>query len=167
MSENDVTTREKRPKSLKVLCILTFISTGLSLVVGLMSLASGPMSSKEIKKEISKAKNDVRVMKRSGAHYLAEYGEYNIRLTKDTNKNHFKVVSISMVLALIGLYAALTMWRGAKLGFHIYIIYNILGISSMYLYTSIANIHSLNIIVGVMVSLVFILLYSKNLKWMR
>jgi|GEM_PF-6211965 len=38
----------KRPRGLQILCILTFISTGLGLLSGIGRLVSGPMSTEAI-----------------------------------------------------------------------------------------------------------------------
>lgn len=158
---------QKRPNFLKVLCILTFISTGLSLVFSLLSLSSGRLPAAEMLREKAQLLKMSSTLENEGSNYLAEVMEYSIRLSKDANDNHHLVIFVSIVLALIGLFAAVTMWKGFKIGFHLYILYSILGILSVYTYSSVANVHSFNVYTGVLISTIFILMYSRNLKWMR
>lgn len=170
MTELDYTTEEprgKRPAFLLVLCILTFITTGIEFLLNLLKLASGPFTQGEMRKQMVQFATEVENARQAGASGIAEFMETYMRLFKQTNDNHYLAVGISMVVCVVGAYAAFRMLRGEKVGFHFYIIYSILSIVSIYAYASIGNVPTIYIIFGVVLSLIFILLYSRNLKWMR
>lgn len=90
MEEQNVQTTNERPVFLTVLCILTFIGSGLGLLFGLIGLvAAGAID--------------------SFAQYLPVPVESGI----------FKSIIVLVMLAA-SLYGAIQMWNLKKLGFYIY-----------------------------------------------
>lgn len=166
--ENELTQQEeKRPTFLVVLCILTFINTGLNILTSLVQLISGPTSEEQLlqeKVELTKAANE---MKDTGMDALANMMEQLQAMTADIQANFYVAMTVALVAPLIGLFGALKMWKGEKLGFHLYIIYNLIAVGGIYLYVSPQNIPSLSIIFGLLLSGVFIFMYSRNLNWMN
>ena len=159
--------REKRPVFLKVLCILTFISTGGSILMSMMRLSVGPFTYEEVLEQKAGMQEAITDFDKMGADFWVDYMQSVMRFSVQANDNHNLVMFLALLVASVGFIGALMMWRGQKIGFHLYIVYNIIGIASVYLYASMANIHSLNTIISVLFALLFILMYSRNLKWMR
>lgn len=166
--ENELTQQEeKRPTFLVVLCILTFINTGLNILTSLVQLISGPTSEEQLlqeKVELTKAANE---MKDTGMDALANMMEQLQAMTADIQANFYIAMTVALVAPLIGLFGALKMWKGEKLGFHLYIIYNLIAVGGIYLYVSPQNIPSLSIIFGLLLSGIFIFMYSRNLHWVK
>ena len=90
MEEQNVQTTNQRPTFLTVLCILTFIATGLMLLFGLIGLVA------------------------AGA--IESFSQY---LPTGADSGIFKSI-ITLVLVAASLYGAIQMWKLKKLGFYIY-----------------------------------------------
>ncbi len=165
---DNINQEEPRPRFLTVLCILTFIATGLSLVTGLFNLlVTGRQSEEQMinaKVAMSESINEMRDM---GMTSFVDLMEKIQRMSVEVNDNFYFAGIFGLVLTVIGLYSAIRMWKGSKLGFHIYIVYNLLAIGGIYLYVSAANIPTVFVVFNVILSGIFILMYSRNLKWMK
>ena len=158
----------QRPRFLTVLCILTFISTGMSLVSGLYNLVFvGKQSDEQMldsKVQLTKSISDMKEMGMTG---FAEMMEKINRMTIEINENFYLASAISLITVGIGLFGAIKMWKGFKLGFHLYIVYNLLVVGAIYLYVSPQNIPSIVVITNIILSSIFVFMYSRNLKWMK
>ncbi|HRW63033.1 MAG TPA: hypothetical protein P5132_06075 [Bacteroidales bacterium] len=96
MEEQNVQTTTQRPTFLTVLCILTFIGSGLGLLFGIIGLvAAGAIES------------------------VAAY------LPVGTDSGIFKSI-ITLILIAGSLYGAIQMWKLKKLGFYIYAAANVI-----------------------------------------
>jgi hypothetical protein len=89
------------------------------------------------------------------------------RMLVTLNDHFFTNQLVTISLLILGLLGVLFMWQGKRLGFHLYILYSISAAIQYYLFVSPADIPSFLIIWNVLISGVFVLLYSRNLKWMR
>ena len=160
--------RENRPRFLSVLCILTFIATGLSLLSGLYNLLITGKQSEELMRnsEVVMAQS-VSDMENMGMTGFAELLEKIQRMSVEINDNFYFVAIFGLIVTVIGLFSAMKMWKGAKVGFHIYIIYNLLSIGGVYLYVTPANIPTAFVVFNTILSGLFIFMYSRNLKWMK
>ena len=74
--------------------------------------------------------------------------------------------SLSLVFCGIGIAGAIMMYRGMKLGFHLYIVYSFLTLIQYYFITDASNIPVVLLITNGLISLLFIYLYSRHLSWM-
>ena len=160
--------RGKRPIFLLVLCILTFVSTGFSLITNVSGLSAGPLTEDEIldrKAEIAEQIIEMESvgMGNSWIELMEKAGRMEILL----NNQYYAVVSVNILLALIGLFGAIWMFRGRKIGFHMYIIYSLFSVGSLYLFMAPSDVPSVAVILSLVLSGVFILMYSRNLKWLR
>lgn len=159
--------RGPRPGFLTFLCILTFVYTGFSAISNLFSLVSGPLNEEKL--------SDVKVlmmdladqMKDAGMTGLAEVYEKLYRITEATNANHYVFTLTGLVILAIGIFAAIKMLKGVKLGFHLYIIYSLLSVTQLYLFVSASTIPTFMLGVNLFISALFIVLYGLNVKWMR
>lgn len=157
---------QPRPKFLTVLCILTFIATGANLVTGLFNLViTGKQSEEQMLEMKVQYAESISGLRDAGMHGFVELMEKLDRMTTEINENFYMAAIISLITVGIGLYAALKMWKGFKVGFHLYIVYNLLAIAGIYLYVSPANIPSFVVIFNFVLSAIFVFMYSRNLHW--
>lgn len=132
--------KPKRPVLLSVLCILTFIGSGLGSLSFLVTYLSF-----DIAQELFQEMKDIV----PGIEYVAKAG-----------KNLFLTGSILYFFSLLG---ASLMWQLRKAGFHFYVALQILLVILPLVYISGYGISFLD----VLLSLVFIFLYAKFLKIMK
>ena len=74
---------------------------------------------------------------------------------------------VNIVIAMLGAASGYFMLKRNHLGFHGYIVYNLLASGSLYFFVSPSLIPSVILIFNLVVSLVFVLLYAKHLSWMK
>ena len=132
--------KPKRPVLLSVLCILTFIGSGLGSLSFLVTYLSF-----DIAQELFQEMKDIV----PGIEYVAKAG-----------KNLFLTGSILYFFSLLG---ASLMWQLRKAGFHFYVASQILLVILPLVYISGYGISFLD----VLLSLVFIFLYATFLKIMK
>ncbi len=158
---------EKRPTLLTVLCILTFVSIGINMLTLLVQLVAGPSSEEEILAERVELSRAISQMQDAGMDGVAQMMEQFMAMTAQIKENFYFAMAISLVTYVVGFFGALKMFQGEKIGFHLYIVYNLLSIGGIYLYVSPNNIPSMSIIFGLILSGAFIFMYSRNLSWLK
>lgn len=169
MEENnfeEMETSKPRPGFLTTLCILSFVWIGFTLLMGLISLAGGPTSEDEMmemKVELAQSKNELRTQGMDG---FADMMDQLQGMTEDVNQSFYLASSLNVLITLLGLFAVLRMFKGYKIGFHLYIIYNLAAVGVMYLYVNPAHIPTFIVIFNLFFSGLFIFLYSRNLHWL-
>jgi hypothetical protein len=89
------------------------------------------------------------------------------RMTVSINDNFYANGILSIVVMVTGLIGVIKMMQGNKLGFHLYIIYSLCSIGQLYIFVSPADIPSFVVIWNLVISGVFVLMYSRNLKWLK
>lgn len=156
-----------RPGFLTVLCVLSFITTGLSLISGLFSFVSGPSSEEEMLVAKVQMTKSISELKEIGMTSFVDMMEKLQAMTAEVNDHFYLAGIVGLITAGVGLFGVIKMWQGFKLGFHIYIVYCILGVVGAYLYVSPGNIPSFIIIFNVIISAIFVFMYSRNLHWMN
>ncbi len=158
---------ENRPTMLIVICILSWIHIGFNLVISLYQLISGPLSSSQIQDSQVNLKGAIVEMRNNGFHTFADTFQKVSDMTPVLNDQHYTAMSLTLLGLVVGLVGVSFMFLGRKLGFHLYIIYSIFSIGQIYLFFSAAEIPSMITWFGIGIAAVFILLYSRSLKWMR
>ena len=158
---------EKRPTLLTVLCILTFVSIGINMLTLLVQLVAGPSSEEEILAERVELSRAISQMQDAGMDGIAQIMEQFMAMTAQIQENFYFAMAISLVTYVVGFFGVLKMFQGEKIGFHLYIVYNLLSIGGIYLYVSPNNIPSMSIIFGLILSGAFIFMYSRNLSWLK
>ena len=151
---------EKRPGLLTVLCILTFVNVGMSLFSLLASLFSGPLGEEEMTEQRVQFVKIADEMKSMNLFSFAEIFDKLQRMSESLNE-HFYFNSV-----VSGLVGALMMWQGKKLGFHLYIGYSLLAIIQINFFVAPSDVPSFVVIWGLLMSVLFVFMYSRNLKWM-
>ncbi|MFT6924278.1 MAG: hypothetical protein ACJA1C_003299 [Crocinitomicaceae bacterium] len=167
IDNGEIEVRGKRPTFLTVLCILSFVSMGYSVLTNGFGLASGPSSAEEMQFAKVELAKSIQELKAQGMDDFVPVIEKIARMGEQLNDNHYAISIMSLLVTLFGAYGVYLMFRGAKLGFHIYIIHCLLSVITIYLFVSVANIPMFFPLIGFGLSGLFIFLYSRNLKWMR
>jgi len=157
----------KRPVFLTVLCILTFVTSGFSLIGLITSAVSGPASPDELEQSMAVAMQSVNQLRDMGADNAADLFEKVFHWTEYMNQSFYLMLLVNCITFALGLGGALLMWSGRKIGFHSYILYNILGTASIYFAVPASEVPTVIIILQVVFSLIFIFMYSRNLHWMK
>ena len=156
----------QRPKLLLVLVILSLIVVANGLFSSIVGLIFGPLSSDDIEKVINVNMGQVNQFYEMGQPYWGDTSLKILNLIKYTNANFYMDKMINIVGYGIGLFGVLNMLRGVKLGFHMYIIYNLIATFGIYASVPMSEIPGFYIGFYVVISLFFIYLYSKTLPWM-
>lgn len=156
------------PRNLKTLCILTFINTGIAILGGVINLISGPPDELSIKKEAIEMRMLITQLRGLGSpNETIELVEKFQLITNAVYDNFFFYTSISALIVILGFISALLMIKQNIYGFHLYIIYSLLSSSSLYLIVSPDQLPSAVIIVNLLISGLFIYLYSRSLSWLK
>lgn len=133
----------ERPTFLKVLCILTFVSAGLSSIMALIT----PLIADRLIEFIQSLPNQDEAEAADAIRVLtAGWGYY----------------SLLFVLSVASLVGAILMWQLKKIGFHIYALAN-----SAALFVPMLMFSMPFSWFGIMVTAAFIALYAMNLKFMK
>lgn len=171
---NDTNSKEElqpiennRPQYLKVLCILTFVYTGLNLLFALFGLLQGPLTDGQMEKQQVEYAQQISQLQQIGADMMVHMMHQVQLMVHDMNVHFYTAMLAKIIWTIIGAYAAFQMWNGKKIGFHIYIIYCLLEVAQLYLITSPSNIPLLVIIYELVISTIFVLMYSRNLHWLK
>jgi hypothetical protein len=157
----------KRPGFLTVLCILTLVNTGLSLITSSFSLLHGPISEDEMleqRVQFLKSADEMRTMNMPA---FAEMMEQIQRMSESANAHFYSSTLMSLFILGLGLVGAILMLKGRKVGFHVYIGYSLLAVLQLYFFTSPADIPTIAVVSGLLFSGLFVFLYSRNLHWLN
>lgn len=156
-----------RPGFLTVLCVLSFISTGLSLLFSLINFVSGPQSEEQMLQAKVQMAQSVSELRKMGMDGMVDMFNKLQLMSEEVNNNFYLSGVITLIVTVLGIFAVVKMWKGLKQGFHLYIVYSLLSVAGLYFYVSPSNIPSVVIIVNLILSGIFVLMYSRNLKWMK
>lgn len=171
MSEQEIDQTElqeaKRPTFLKVLCILSFISIGFSTLSTIGSLIGGPEDEETMIEQKAVMMESTAELRDTGMNALADIMDQIQRMTESLNDHFYSMTLMSLFVVTIGFFGVFMMWKGKKLGFHLYIVYNLVGLGNLYLFVSPADVPTFAVIWSVLLSTIFILMYSRNLHWMK
>ena len=157
----------KRPTGLLVVFILTVISTSLTILQAIGSLLIGPPNESAVKEMQLQLAKSMKVAKEVDSPFLLEYVEKMSIITSATIENFMFYHSLSFMFCGLGLAAAIVMFRGKKLGFHLYIVYSFLTLIQYYFITDPSNVPMALLITNGLISLLFVYLYSRHLNWMK
>ena len=143
---NDNTANTTRPELLKILCILTFIGGGLSLISNLTMFLTIDI----VREYFEKGMFD----------FLAEDMDISVlEILVSINSTYFMFQAVVLALAVYGAYL---MWNLKKIGFHLYAISQILLLILPQVFLPSLPFPTFELII----SLIFVTLYAKNLQTM-
>ncbi len=158
---------KKRPVLLTVLCILSFIVVGFGLLGVLFSLIGGEPTEDQIMETYNLSINFANDMRDKQVIWLAEAIEQSADLVVYQQHRFWLVSLVNLVMYATGFIGVLFMIKGKRLGFHLYIIYCLIGVGGMFLIAPSNLISVPSIIMSLIFSGLFVFLYSRNLKWMN
>lgn len=158
---------DERPKGLTILCALSWISIGISIYFSLMNLVRGPFTSFEIRDMKVQVLEMKQELEAQGMGKLSSFFEKSQEMTIALNEHHGAVLFVNFLFLAIGAVGVWFMFSGRKLGFHLYIMYCLLSVLHPYFFMSGDMIPIISPVMGGVLSLIFIALYSQHLKWMK
>jgi|TARA_R110000737_G_scaffold350964_1_gene391640 hypothetical protein len=159
--------QKERPQGLLVLCILSWVFIGFSLMTNLLTFFRGPISAEAMDDRKADMLGLINEAQNSGMGSFAEMFTQIQHMIEVYNANHYSFYGVTLLILGVGLLGVIWMFLGKKQGFHVYIGYSILSVVQIYLFLSPAEIPSAITIFGVIISTLFIFLYSRNLSWMK
>lgn len=158
---------QKRPVLLTVLAVLSFIVIGYGMLGLLTSMLSGPPSPEQIDEGYQQVIQSVNDLRDQNAVAVADFFEQFANMVLYEQEHFFPIMLLNAVTVITGFIGVLFMLRGRRLGFHFYIIYNLLSIGGVYLIVPFEMVPNLILIASLILSGLFVFLYSLNLKWMN
>ncbi|MES2588953.1 MAG: hypothetical protein V4622_08235 [Bacteroidota bacterium] len=165
--ENTSEEQKKRPVFLLVLAILSFITIGFGLIGNFLGLLAGPMSPSEMENVMASGLKTVESMQNSGMDSFSESFELIFRMQKYINSNFYPHILVTLLSLIVGFIGVLFMLKGNKKGFHLYIIYNLINVATIYVSVPANEVPNVIIISNVIFAGLFVFLYSRNLHWMK
>jgi hypothetical protein len=145
----------KRPQFLTVLCILTFIGCAISFFSAIWGYYSIQAS--------SAALESMGALQEDTYGMVSGVQETMLKAVENAVPN----LIIGLVCSLLCLYGALQMWKLKKIGFFIYCFGEITPAISGFLLGAGGLIGSSAAILGLLLAIVWIVLYAVNLKHMN
>lgn len=159
--------KRKRPVLLTVLCILSFVVVGFGILGVLFSLIGGQPTADEIDAAYNQIIQMASEMRDKQLTTIADMLEQGAELTVYQQHRYWSVLGINALTMFTGFAGVLLMFRGKRLGFHLYIIYNLLSVGGTFLIVPSHMVPMVSVIMNLIISGLFIFLYSLNLKWMN
>ena len=157
----------KPPKGLMVLIILTWVNTIFSIVTTLFTLLFIRNKPEDLEKERVETAKSILELKKLGLESMVDLLERIQAMTDALQPYFFEINFVNLGVLALGTFAGLLMYRRNIVGFHLYIIYNLASVGSLYLFISPALVPSVIVIVNALISLVFVLLYARHLSWLK
>lgn len=154
------------PTFLRVLSILTFIYIGFALLGVIVNLVSGPLPEEQVDAILQQYEMLIQQVNDLGSVYWEDQLRKTSNMIRYTNANHYLNVLVLIIGYIVGILGVIWMLQKRKLGFHLYIIYNLIILLSVYLSVPIGEVPSIVIISNAVIAGLFIFLYTRNLKWM-
>ncbi|MEN8225387.1 MAG: hypothetical protein ABFS05_08510 [Bacteroidota bacterium] len=139
-SDNITDTQPKRPQLLTILCILTFIGSGMG-VIGFLSVTVNYEASMEALRTL-----------------YADLPEASFLL--QAPRDFFLISFILMAFSVAG---AVFMWNMRKVGFHLYTSAQLIYLALPFIYFH----NQANPFLNVILTALFVYLYARNLQSMR
>ena len=163
---DEIQEENKRPTGLLILFILTLINSVYNIFQNIATLFIG--KSEEVL--ISQKKMILKSMS-----WAKEYDPKGFKEEIDTAfvlldavyENFIFYHLLSLLFYGLGILGAIFMFKGMKIGFHIYIVYSFLVLIQNYFILEPSQIPISGLLSSGLISLLFIYLYSRHLKWMK
>ncbi len=159
--ENDPNSmKEKRGTFLLVLCILSWISSGFSVISSLTTLVGGK---KGIQDQILEMEDQ---LESADSEFLYSILENALIQLNATLENFFPLQLSLLVISAVGVFSVYLMFNLKKNGFGLYVLYAILSpLITFYFFRNIPE-STTTLIFSLSISAVFIIMYYTNLKRM-
>ena len=163
------TRKKKRPKLLIVLLVLSgfYITTNTYGII--QDFINGPLTQEQVDEQLVTVYTSINDLQSEGAsEKLIRSLKTMIANTKYINDKAFYLYnSLTLISLILGAVSIVFMFKLRKIGFHLYIIYSLSPIISMYIVFPMNLVSSLSVIFSLLIATLFALLYGRNLKYMH
>lgn len=169
LEEQDLipTQASKRPVFLLVLVILSALNIGISMmgaVGGMLGVKPDAELAKNSKLDFANMREQLIKAEASDYVYIVDQME---SVTHNMFVHFQSYNSLQFLVLAFGLAGIALMYLGKKLGFHLYIIYTLGLLLMPYFFNDIKAIPAVLTIAGVLYGGIWVLLYSRNLYWLK
>lgn len=152
--------KNKLPKTLNTLSILTFIGCGLGTISLLWGLFKKPLSEtdfQDMQDKYDKAPDFVKSI----------MGSHGVELARKSTENNFSISILTLICIALCLYGAIRMRALKKEGFYIYVVGElILPLATSIIFVGLGLYGSFTLLLFIAIPLLFIILYARQLKYL-
>lgn len=156
----------KRPMFLTVICILSFIGLGWSILSGIMGLILGKFTSSfysMYQGMMEKSMNNMGNMPPEASARIESIMNSSLKFAQ-----HAPVInSVNLICSLIALAGVILMWNLKKTGFILYVIPEVIIVFFPLILVGFNFISAMMLVWGIIISGAFIIMYAVNLKAMK
>lgn len=160
-----------RPTFLTVLCILTFIGSGLSVISNINNYLTADVSDAFVQEKLDSTRKEVsEQLKESDSQAGAELADKMLSGVSEVMnpKNVKKSALYGLLASALTLIGAVLMFRLNKTGFWVYVAGTIVSIAAPIMIFGTSNLFSLGVTAFLgFFGVIFVILYSLNLKYME
>jgi hypothetical protein len=157
-----------RSEFLTILCVLTFIGSGIMILSGINNYREAELSTALMREQMQKSKAEVKTKSsnKEGADLAESMINKALDVTVPEKTKQYSIASI--ICNAITLAGAMLMFRLNKKGFWVYLAGTLALVAAPVIVFGPGNFlsYGMSIIFG-FIGLVFVLLYSRNLKYMN
>lgn len=155
----------QRPTFLLVLCILTFIGSGWSVLSNLFSLFTADMTNSTVQMEqYSNMLGDME--NGSASAFMSGFLNSSMEVLQVTAAHAHEIAIMQLVLGLISLIGAVLMFQLRRSGFYLYVSAQILALFVLPYFAGFSTLVVIGLLWSALISAIFIVLYALNLKFM-
>ena len=155
----------QRPTFLLVLCILTFIGSGWGTLSNLFSVFTAGLTDSSMQMEhYSSMLNGMD--QGAGSAVLSDILNSTMASLQATFVHAREIAVVSLVLSVISLLGAILMFQLRRLGFYLYTAAQILALFVLPYFAGFSMYVGMVMFFSGLISLLFIILYAVNLKYM-
>jgi len=162
-------TQQDRPRELlTILCVLTFIGSGILVLSGINNYREADLTSALVREQMQKSKKQMR--EGPGNPESLKIAERIVdRSLEATSPERVKRYSLATIFCnLATFFGALLMFRLRKAGFWLYLAGTLALVIAPFLIYGTANMLSYSMALGMgMIGLIFLVLYARNLRYMH
>lgn len=153
----------KRGKTLPVLCILSWVMIGLTVLGVSFSLIRGPYSEEEMLEQKLAVMTSVN---EDMPEFFNDMMLNSLVILERTNEKFYLLNGLNVISVLIGFFAVLMMYRLKKIGYWLYVLYCAIPICiSIYFFGDIKSTMTV-LMYSSIFTLTFLILYGVQLKRM-
>lgn len=161
--------QKKKPNLLIVLLVLSGIYIATNTFGTVQAFMNGPLSQEQVDKQLSTLYGFIDDSKAEGASegiirsfkIIASNTEYI------NNEAFYLYNTLTLISLIFGAVSIFFIYKLKKIGFHLYIIYCLLPVLSMYIVFPTGMVSTYSIVFLLITGTIFSLLYGKNLKYLK
>ena len=163
LDQDNLNIENERPSFLTVLCIITFVFSGFLLISTLYGLVTYDELAQQEAFELT-----IVSMEELGENLPGM--DENIRdleiFNKEQMDNNVTLQAVSILSILLSLFGTFLMYQLKKVGFHLYLASKVVGLIPLLIFTlSTAVFWAYGIFL--VFTIAFVIMYSRNLKFMK